>query len=159
MELIETGYPFLEVQQFTFVVGGYDDVEIEVVESGMAALLIDEVRNILLHHAGHGAAVAVFDRRRSLQDQARDVGHLEDIVRGDEHRVRVDLRLDQADHVFNDCANGFQFRFLRLKRTFPLDTYRSRPGSLGAAFPALKKYHLTLFCRVVFFGKIERRRP
>ena len=65
MELIETGYPILEVQQFAFVAGGDDDVEIEVVESEMAALLINEVR---------GAAVAVFDRRRSLQDQARDVG-------------------------------------------------------------------------------------
>jgi len=131
VELIETGHPFLEVQQIAFMAGGDDDVEVEVVEPGMPTLFINEVRDILLHYVGHGAAVAVFRQRRSLQDQARDVRHLEDVVRGDEHRVRVDLRLDQADQAFNDCANGFQFRFLRFKRTFPLDTYRSRTGSVG----------------------------
>lgn len=103
-----------------FTAGGDDDVKVEVVEPGMPTLFINEVRDILLHYVGHGAAVAVFRQRRSLQNQVRHVGHLEDIVRGDEHRVRVDLRLDQADQVFNDCANVFQFRFLRLKRTFPL---------------------------------------
>lgn len=59
---------------------------------------------------GHGASVTVFRQRRSPQDQSRHVRHLEDIVRGDEHCVRVDLRFNQADQVFNDCTNGFRSR-------------------------------------------------
>ena len=89
------------------------------------------VNRAVLDPAAAAALAQVGQVHPSQPAQGDDLRQVEGaaVFRGDEHRVWIDLRFDQADQVFNDCANGFQF--LRLKRTFPLDTYRSRTGCVG----------------------------
>jgi hypothetical protein len=46
--------------------------------------------------------VTVLDQRRSLENEAGNLGPFEFAVRSDKHRIRVDLRLDQTGEAFNN---------------------------------------------------------
>ncbi len=113
MDLVEPRNALLELEQFRFRGRRDDDVEVQVVEAWRVAFLVGKRGNISLGKPRRRPPDRVFREDRTLQQNARGSLHLEDIIRRDQHGIRMDVPLRQPDEFLDDFPNRAQTTVLQ----------------------------------------------
>ena len=94
----------MELEQLGFMVHGYHQVEIEMIEPGKTALLVTQIRDVLIKQPCLAATEPILAQLRSLKDDAGGALHLEQVIGKNKDGVRVNGLLSQLDQDFCGCS-------------------------------------------------------